>query len=42
MQNINIIDFIIIAGIYGIIILLYALIKTIYQTKKTNNKPSKF
>jgi hypothetical protein len=34
MQNINIIDFIIIAGIYGIIILLYALIKTIYQTKK--------
>jgi hypothetical protein len=34
MQNINIIDFMIITGIFFIGLLKYALIKTIMQTKK--------
>ena len=34
MQNINIIDFIIITGIFIIGLLLYVLIKTIIQTLK--------
>jgi len=34
MQNINIIDFIIITGIFTIGLLLYVLIKTIIQNKK--------
>lgn len=34
MQNINILDFIIITGIFTIGLLLYVLIKTIIQNKK--------
>ena len=40
MQHINIIDFMIITGIFIISLLKYILIKTIIETKKTNNKPS--
>ena len=34
MQNINVLDFILITGIFIIGLLLYVLIKTIIQTKK--------
>jgi hypothetical protein len=34
MQNINVIDFMIITGIFFIGLLIYVLIKTIIQTKK--------
>jgi hypothetical protein len=34
MQNINVLDFIIITGIFFIGLLLYVLIKTIIQNKK--------
>jgi hypothetical protein len=34
MQNINVLDFIIITGIFTIGLLLYVLIKTIIQNKK--------
>ena len=34
MQHINIIDFLLITGIFFICLLIYVLIKTIIQTKK--------
>jgi hypothetical protein len=42
MQHINIIDFLLIAGIYVIGLLIYVFIKTIIETKNNKNKPTKF
>jgi hypothetical protein len=42
MQHINIINFIIITGIFIIGLLLYVLIKTLIQSIKSKNKPQRF
>lgn len=39
---INLIDFLLITGIFIIGLLKYVLIKTIIETKNNKNKPSKF
>lgn len=42
MQNINIIDFLLITGIFIIGLLKYVLIKTIIQSIKSKNRPQRF